>query len=849
MRQRPTRSPSKPVRKLSFESLEARRVMTSLPFGASTNDLGEFMLGRIAVTPVLLESNGAIDVSTEDWTSSHVQTVMNNITQGLNWWNRLLAKESSVHTLEWVIDRTYVDNRLPTPYEPINRISNVYELWVGKFLSDIGFSNSSDLEQNVRSFNQSQRVKLQTDWSFTIFVVNSDRDPDDSFAFGGSFSRAFAFAGGLFMVVPSGRPDSTFAHEAGHIFWARDEYANSGSYFDRRGYYNVQNTNAMDNNPNPTFQQPPSIMSSARSLELAYEQVVSPDATLAMIGWRDTDGDGIFDVLDVPLQLQGTGRYQPTASSYRFSGRASVQTLPNQNSSGLQNDITLNRVGRIEYRIGTGAWTTLSSPNTYVAELDLSIPIDATDLGKTIEIRAIDPRIGLTSTGFSGRIGNVPDTTTRHGIQGFVWNDADQSRAWDASESGLVGATVRLVDSQNQPVSLQRIIEPDNYPTGPLSGNLGGVRLDAVGTDANGMIAVANDPNAATGARIIRPYSFLLSQYVEAFSDQALQLRARFDNPTSFVSLDAIAARDNANVRLDAYAADGTLIKRFERRGMLRNERVTMEVATGSEQIAYVIARGFQNTSVKFDQLRFGPRSEARTASDGSYFLENLPPGDYRVQVVGPVDGSIPTNATGGIFDVGYGNQQSVTHVDFGIFTPPSPWRNPILPEDVNGVDGVNPLDVLILINEINQNGARPLSGSSIVAPPYLDVDGDRAIGPLDVLMVINYINSSGVNRGGLGEGELSAPPIVIETNHGTDQPRMPSFALDRAENAPTTWIVYRSGSNAVRREGPDRCGCPSCTGWDQVNSDIDPMDRESSPESLAMGPHRELDAAFAVWD
>ncbi|MFN9435724.1 MAG: hypothetical protein ACK6DC_12400 [Planctomycetota bacterium] len=307
--------------------------MTSLPFGASTNDLGEFMLGRIAVTPVLLESNGAIDVSTEDWTSSHVQTVMNNITQGLNWWNRLLAKESSVHTLEWVIDRTYVDNRLPTPYEPINRISNVYELWVGKFLSDIGFSNSSDLEQNVRSFNQSQRVKLQTDWSFTIFVVNSDRDPDDSFAFGGSFSRAFAFAGGLFMVVPSGRPDSTFAHEAGHIFWARDEYANSGSYFDRRGYYNVQNTNAMDNNPNPTFQQPPSIMSSARSLELAYEQVVSPDATLAMIGWRDTDGDGIFDVLDVPLQLQGPGRYQPTASSYRFSGRASVQTLPNQNSS------------------------------------------------------------------------------------------------------------------------------------------------------------------------------------------------------------------------------------------------------------------------------------------------------------------------------------------------------------------------------------------------------------------------------------------------------------------------------------------------------------------------------------
>jgi hypothetical protein len=850
MSQRSPRHRDKRFRKLSFESLEARRVMAGLPFGASTNDLGEFMLGRIAVTPVMLESNGTLDPSTEDWTPSHVSFVMNNLQRGLNWWNQLLAKESSVHTIEWVIDRTYVDNRLATPYEPINRTSNAYESWIGQFLSDTGFSNSFDFEQNIRSFNQSQRAKLQTDWSFTVFIVNSDRDFDDSFAVGGSFSRAFAFAGGLFMVIPSGRPDSTYAHETGHIFWARDEYENSGSFYDRRGYYDAQNSNAIDNNPNPTFQQAPSIMSASTSLQQAYELVISPDSTLAMLGWRDSDSDGIFDVLDVPLSLEGTGRFEPTTSSYLFSGKASVQTLPNRNSSGFQNDITLNRVGRIEYRIGAGPWTTLSEPNAYTVNLDLKIQILPSDVGKTIEIRAVEPRIGIFSNIFNGRIGDVPDTTTRHAIQGFVWKDSDQNRAWNATESGFEGLTVRLIDEQNQQISLQRVIEPDNYPVGALSGNLGGVRLDVVGNDANGTIGIFNDTSATTGSRIFRPFSFRLGRYVESFNDQSYQLRARFDTPTSFVSLDAIAAADNTNIRLDAYAADGTLIERFERRGMLRNQRVTMEVGTGDARISYVIARGFQNSFVKFDYLRFGPKSETRTASDGSYFLENLPAGDYRVQVVNPVSDTVHTNTIGGILNVAYGSQPSVTHVDFGVYIPPSPWQNPGIPEDVSGDGSIIPLDVLILINEINESGARPLSGSPITPPPYLDVDGDRTLGPLDVLMVINYINQrGGSGMGGAGEGEFTAPPVVIESIHSSEQPRLQSFALDKSENDPTTWIVYRSGTSPIRREGPDRCGCPGCTTWEQINSDYDEKNNGVTEELVLMGPLTEIDAAFATWE
>ena len=848
MNRRSSRHPAKRLRKLSFESLETRRVMAGLPFGATTNDLGEFMLGRIAVTPVLLESNGTLDRDTENWTEEHISFVMSNIERGLNWWNQMLAKKSSIHKIDWVIDRTYVDNRLSTPYEPINRRSDAYEMWVGRFLSDVGFSTSFDFEQNIRSFNQFQRENLQTDWSFTIFVVNSDNDTDDSFLSGGSFMRAFAFAGGLFMVVPSGRPDSTYAHETGHIFWARDEYSGGGSYYDRRGYYDTQNTNALDNNPNPSFRQAPSIMSSGTALQDAYADVISPEPTLAMIGWQDSDNDGIFDVLDVPLKLEGTGRYQSTTSSYAFLGKASVQTLPNRNSSGSQNDMTLNRIGRIEYRIGAQPWQTLSEPGEYVVDLDLRIPLQGADVGKTIEIRAIDPRIGIVSNVFSGRIGDIPDTTTKHGIQGFVWRDNDESRSWNASEFGISGARVRLVDQQNQPITLQQVIEPDNYPQGMLSGNLGGVRLDVVGLDANGTLGVFDDPNASTGTRVFRPFSFRTQRYLESFNDTAHQLRARFDVPTSFVSLDAIAARDNTQVRLDAYAADGTLIKRFEQRGMLRNQRVTMEVSTGEAQISYVIARGFQNSTVKFDHLRFGPKSETRTASDGSYFLENLPPGDYRVQVISPTTGAVPTNASDGVLTVAYGSQRSVTHVDFGFYIPRSPWQNPAIPEDVSGDGQVIPLDVLWLINEINQTGARSLSGSPINPPPYLDVNGDRELGPLDVLMVINYINNRMSNSGGSSEGEYSAPPIVIETIHSSEQLRLQSFALDKSENDPTTWIIYRSGTNPIRREGPDRCGCPGCTTWAQINSEYDAEKNGATEEVILMGPLTDIDAVFADW-
>lgn len=774
---RASRNPRKSVhrRRLSMESLEMRRVLAAIPYGAFEGDLGEFLLGSVAVTPVLLESNGNLDASTENWTTAHINEVLGNLDEGLDWWVDTLATKSSIHELTFTIDTTYATTPVATQYEPISRVSNEYYLYVQEFLASTGIANTGNLEADIRSFNQSQRVKLGTDWSFTIFVVPSLNDADGKFKVGGSFDRAFAFAGGLFMVIPSTRPASTYTHETGHIFWARDEYLGGGSYTDRRGYYNTQNTNAADN-PNST--QQPSIMASGTLLDTAYANHISPDSTLAMLGWQDSDSDGIFDVLDVPHVLRGTGYFDTTTSTYRFTGSAQVQTLPNLNTSGNRNDITVNRIREIEYRFDGGPWQLHSQPNAYSADLNLSInvPSSATE----IEIRARDSKTTVTSNVFHGRLSRA-DATLVPGINGFVWVDANNNGLRDVGELGQAGWTVSLINSNGSLVNLQTRIEPDDFPDGILtSSSSPQVVLTSVGSDADGRVGVFNDTGTSTGTKNFRGYSRGSQSFISTWSPSSRRLRATFTNPTTQVQIDVVGATNNSFGRLEAYNAAGQLVGRATSDKLASGQVQTLSLSRGAADIAYVIVGGHANSSVKLDNLRFGAAATTTTGPQGQFDLPSLPAGNYRVTVT-PTGSYRPISPAGGVAMVDVTANTATQDVDFGFQVGTSLWHNAANPYDVNDDGIVSPLDVLLIVNDINANGARDLRNSNTPSPPYIDVTGENLVSALDVLQVVNYINS---HRSGSSEGEDSQ---AARTAAASDQsvppvPRLSNGVFDDEE-------------------------------------------------------------------
>jgi hypothetical protein len=71
----------------------------------------------------------------------------------------------------------------------------------------------------------------------------------------------------------------------------------------------------------------------------------------------------------------------------------------------------------------------------------------------------------------------------------------------------------------------------------------------------------------------------------------------------------------------------------------------------------------------------------------------------------------------------------------------PAPWTNPVNPYDVDNSGGMDPLDVLVVINEINRRGSRQLDPILDAGLPFVDSTRDGWLDPLDVLVIVNQIN------------------------------------------------------------------------------------------------------------
>jgi glucose/arabinose dehydrogenase len=73
---------------------------------------------------------------------------------------------------------------------------------------------------------------------------------------------------------------------------------------------------------------------------------------------------------------------------------------------------------------------------------------------------------------------------------------------------------------------------------------------------------------------------------------------------------------------------------------------------------------------------------------------------------------------------------------------PASPWRNPILPEDVDDSGEVRIVDLLVLVQFLRDNGPTDLVDpeETFIPPPYIDPTGDRRVTIADLLAVVQFL-------------------------------------------------------------------------------------------------------------
>jgi hypothetical protein len=451
----------------------------------------EYMAGSVAVGIVLVESNGSIDPSTENWTPDEKQLVFNEIMAAFNWWARLEPRAN----LSFVYD-DHFSNPLPTSVEPITRPFTDQRIWINDAMSALGY-NANYYFTQVRDYDNTLRATYQTNWAFTIFVTDSSNDNDHRFSDG---YFGYAYLGGPFLVLTYGNNgygpsnmDAVAAHEIGHIFAALDQYSSASQPCNRRsGYLNVENQNS----------QYGSCASNVNSIMRGQTfpfsaRAIDPYAA-GQIGWRDSDDDSIFDPLDTQLSLTPPDLL---LNNNRVIANGLAQIIPYPAPSRAS--VTINTLTSVQYRLNQGEWQpATASDGAFDGTVEnynfTSQPL-LPDL-HLLEIAAFDSAGNISDT-FAPQTIIIPDPTDPGPNTQLYAPDnlvAEQSVnldgvAYHAQGGNLVKVEVRVNSSTWQLGEAQDGIFDSNYEPFTLSINLsepGTYLIEARATDVNGNVEV-----------------------------------------------------------------------------------------------------------------------------------------------------------------------------------------------------------------------------------------------------------------------------------------------------------------------------------------------------------------------
>jgi len=314
-------------------------VSDNMPYGAEYYDTSEFLAGTSAVGVWLLEAAG----TTYEWTSTEVNQTVGGVQAGLANWVR---KGGAPAFLTFTLD---IHTGVPVSGVPIEQPMSNDHVWVNEVLGAAGYAGANGFEKCF-AYNNALRDLYDTNWCYSIFIVDSNSLVNQGLFSGGGY--AWAYFGGPWVYMSR---FSTWAynhlryygvvpmHETGHIFMDTDEYNGVMEY---GGYLNA---------PDDPSTGVVCIMNMNDSTRVCPE-------TRNQLAWRDLDFDGIIEPLDVPpsIALDPSLPDPTTDATPTWNGSSSVAVLDNLNP--LSNympphDQTIATIAAVEGRADGGAWT------------------------------------------------------------------------------------------------------------------------------------------------------------------------------------------------------------------------------------------------------------------------------------------------------------------------------------------------------------------------------------------------------------------------------------------------------------------------------------------------------------
>jgi hypothetical protein len=367
--------------------------------GSTAPDLpasSEFMLGHTSMAVIMPESDPMY--GTQDWTPEEEERAVEEAISAMDWW----ARHSPGQSLRISYEFNY---RVPISLEPLD-VGGMQseEQWASESLVNLGYSGTNRFAMAYQYIDD-LRTRYSSDWGFLVFILHGRP--------GQAFGRALAYAylGGPYNVnaYSNGRLgtddlDRVIAHETGHTFYTLDEYSSAPiTCMVKSGYLHVENANKQEGEPGCKSDVPCVMRGSGQ--DVPFHLVEPCYYTLGQVGWWDTDGDGVPDVLDrdpviesVVVVTDGAGTVASGdtlhSTSVSFSGLARARPIPNRNpSSGIPGrGFTVAHAGA-EYRVDGGEWT-LSDPSdgwfdSPLEPFNFTVPDLSPWSWHTVEVRAV----------------------------------------------------------------------------------------------------------------------------------------------------------------------------------------------------------------------------------------------------------------------------------------------------------------------------------------------------------------------------------------------------------------------------------------------------------------------------